>query len=159
MKFGLTSPVLLLALAGQVCLAGQWYVAPDGKPANPGKKQAPWDIASALSGEQQVAAGDCIHLLEGTYKCCPKELYEIRRVGTESAPINIRPAPGSRVRIDGGLSMQSPSEHVWVRATRADIKGRGHTVRPSTCGCETWRYLFPSRGRRDLSARALIRKT
>ncbi|MBN2269239.1 MAG: right-handed parallel beta-helix repeat-containing protein, partial [Sedimentisphaerales bacterium] len=28
---------------------------------------------------------------------------------------HVRPAPGARVRIDGGLSVQSPSAHVWIR--------------------------------------------
>lgn len=115
MKYGLASLVLLLVPAGQVCLAGQWYVAPDGKSTNPGTKQSPWDIASTLGGEQKIIAGDNVYLLEGTYKHRPKELYEIRLVGSENAPINIRPAPGCRVRIDGGLSMQSPSTHVCIR--------------------------------------------
>ncbi len=62
-----------------------------------------------------MAAGDTIYLLEGTYRRRPKELYEIRLAGAEEAPIHIRPKPGERVRIDGGLSVQSPSEHVWIR--------------------------------------------
>lgn len=115
MKYAIISPALLLILAGQVCPAGQWYVAPDGKPANPGTRQAPWDITSALGGEQKIAVGDSVYLLEGIYKRRPNELYEIRLVGEENASINIRPAPGNRVRIDGGLSMQSPSAHVWIR--------------------------------------------
>jgi hypothetical protein len=104
-----------VAVAAQISLAGQWYVSPDGKSSNPGTAEAPWDIASALDGRQKVAAGDTIVLLEGTYRRRPKELYEIRLVGTEESPIHIRPEAGKRVRIDGGLSMQSPSAHVWVR--------------------------------------------
>jgi len=115
MKYGLASLVLLLVPAGQVCLSGQWYAAPDGKSTNPGTRQAPWDIASALGGEQRIAAGDDIYLLEGTYERRPRELYEIRLIGSENAPINIRPAAGNRVRIDGGFSIQSPSAHVWIR--------------------------------------------
>jgi len=99
----------------QVSSASRWYVAPDGKSSNPGTRQAPWDIASALDGTQKVEAGDTIYLLAGTYRRRPKELYEIRLAGAESAPIHIRPESGDRVRMDGGLSVQSPSAHVWIR--------------------------------------------
>ncbi|MHC4567073.1 MAG: right-handed parallel beta-helix repeat-containing protein, partial [Planctomycetota bacterium] len=85
------------------------------EPSNPGTRQAPWDIASALAGRQKVSAGDTIYLLGGTYRRRPKELYEIRLVGADKAPIHIRPEPGGRATIDGGLSVQSPSAHVWIR--------------------------------------------
>jgi hypothetical protein len=115
MKYGSILSAYVLAAATQMTLAGQWYVSPDGKPSNAGTQEAAWDIASALDGRQKVAAGDTIVLLEGTYRRRPKELYEIRLVGTEESPIHIRPEQGKRVRIDGGLSMQSPSTHVWIR--------------------------------------------
>lgn len=114
MKHYITFFVLLLLLAVQVSSATQSYVSPDGKSTNPGTQDKPWDIASALDGKQKVAAGDTIYLLEGTYKRRPKELFEIRLTGTEDKPIHIRPLPGKRVRIDGGLSVQSPSAHVWI---------------------------------------------
>ena len=101
-------------LATGISSASQWYVSPDGKSTNTGTQDKPWDIASALDGKQKIAAGDTIYLLEGTYKRRPKELFEIRLVGTADKPIHIRPLPGKRVRIDGGLSMQSPSAHVWI---------------------------------------------
>jgi hypothetical protein len=106
---------LLLLFAASRCAAGQWYIGPDGKPTNAGTPDAPWDIASALDGRQKVAAGDTLYLLEGTYKRRPKELFEIRLVGTAENPVHIRPVPGKRARIDGGLSVQSPSAHVWIR--------------------------------------------
>lgn len=115
MKCYITCFVFFLLPAVQICSAAQWYVSPDGKATNPGTHDKPWDITSALDGKQKVAAGDTIYLLEGTYKRRPKELFEIRLVGTEDKPIHIRPLPGKRVRIDGGLSMQSPSAHVWIR--------------------------------------------
>jgi len=58
MKCGLTFSACVLAVAAQISLAGQWYVSPDGKSSNPGTREAPWDIASALDGEQKVPAGD-----------------------------------------------------------------------------------------------------
>ena len=115
MKYCIVLFVLFLLPAVQISSAAQWYVGPDGKSTNPGTQQRPWNIASALDGTQKVAAGDTIYLLEGTYNRRPKELFEIRLVGTADKPIHIRPLSGKRVRIDGGLSMQSPSAHVWVR--------------------------------------------
>ncbi len=111
-EMGLFFCVLLMI---QTALAKEYYVAPDGESSNAGTREAPWDIASALGGAQKVAPGDTIFLLEGTYRQRPKELYEIRLVGTGESPIHIRAAQAKRVRIDGGLSMQSPSAHVWVR--------------------------------------------
>jgi hypothetical protein len=105
----------LLTLAVEVSSAGQWYVGPDGKPSDPGTQGAPWDIASALDGSQKVAAGDTIYLLAGTYRRRPQELFEIRLVGSENNPIQIRALAGMRARIDGGLSVQNPSAYVWVR--------------------------------------------
>ena len=107
--------VLVLSFLVQRVAAGDFYVGLDGKSTNAGTVQSPWDIASAFDGRQKVAPGDTIYLLEGVYRRRPKELFEIRLVGTADKPIYIRPAPGARARIDGGLSMQSPSEHVWVR--------------------------------------------
>jgi hypothetical protein len=104
----------VLLLAVQICSAAQWYVGPDGKSTNPGTQDKPWDIVKALDGTQKVAAGDTIYLLEGTYKRRPNELFEIRLTGTSDKPIHVRPLPGKRVRIDGGLSIQSPSAHVWI---------------------------------------------
>ncbi|MHC4678640.1 MAG: right-handed parallel beta-helix repeat-containing protein [Planctomycetota bacterium] len=113
MKYALS--LLLSVMITQISPASRWYVSPDGASSNPGTREDPWDIASALGGEHNVEPGDTIVLLEGTYRRRPKELYEVRLVGTGDAPIHIRAARGQRVRIDGGLSMQSPSAHVWVR--------------------------------------------
>jgi hypothetical protein len=115
MRCSIVLLALLLWQAVQVSSATQWYVGPAGKPANPGTKESPWDIASALGGQQRVSAGDTIYLLGGTYKRRPQELLEIRLAGTAENPIHIQPAPGNRARIDGGLSVQSPSAHVWIR--------------------------------------------
>jgi hypothetical protein len=115
MKHGVILIILFLLPAAQMCTAAEWYVSPDGKAANPGTKEAPWDIASALDGKRQIAAGDTIYLLEGTYKRRPAELFEVRLVGTAEHPIYVRALPGKQARIDGGLSIQSPTENVWIR--------------------------------------------
>ena len=113
MKYYIDLFVFLILI--QISSASQWYVSPDGKSTNPGTQDKPWDIASALDGTQKVIAGDTIYLLEGTYKRRPNELFEIHLVGTSEKPIHIKPSQGKRARIDGGLSMQSPSANVWIR--------------------------------------------
>jgi len=95
--------------------AADWYVAPEGETANPGTKESPWDLASALNGRKEVRPGDTIHLLEGTYRRRPNELFDVRLAGTAEKPIRVQPVPGRRVWIDGGLAVQSPSAHVWIR--------------------------------------------
>jgi len=114
MKYMRILSACLLAITAEISFASQWYISSDGKSTNSGTQVSPWDIASALAGKQKIAAGDTIFLMEGTYRRRPNELFEIRLVGTEKAPVHIRPIPGQRVRIDGGLSVQSPSAHVWV---------------------------------------------
>ncbi len=105
----------LLALAAPVARAADWYVGPAGSPKGKGTREAPWDVVSALGGKQPVKPGDTLYLLAGTYRRRPQELFEVRLVGAEGKPIQVRPAPGARATIDGGLSVQPPSAHVWVR--------------------------------------------
>jgi hypothetical protein len=93
----------------------EWYVAPAGIATNSGTQKAPWDIASALSGRKEIVPGDTVYLLGGIYRRRPNELFEVRLAGTAEKPIHVRPPTGQRVRIDGGLAVQSPSAHVWIR--------------------------------------------
>ncbi len=104
--------LLLWSLAVQ---GADWYVAAEGTSANAGTKESPWDLASALNGRKEVGPGDTICLLEGTYRRRPKELFDVRLAGSADKPIVVRPAPGRRARIDGGLAVQSPSANVWIR--------------------------------------------
>jgi len=115
MRYGRALFACILLLDVAVCSAGQWYAGPEGKSTSAGTRNEPWDIASALDGKQKIAAGDTLYLLEGTYRRRPNELFEVRLAGTEEKPIVMSPAEGARVRIDGGLSVQEPSAHVWIR--------------------------------------------
>ena len=108
----LLASLLVLSLAAE---GAEWYVAPEGTDANPGTKESPWDIASALNGRKEVRPGDTIYLSEGTYRRRPQELFEVRLAGSAEAPICVRPAAGSRVRIDGGLAVMTPSANLWIR--------------------------------------------
>lgn len=108
---GTSVALLLLSLA----VADERFVGPAGRPDNAGTRESPWDIESALAGRLKVAPDDTILLLEGTYRRRPKELYEVKLVGTAEQPVHVRPAPGARVTIDGGLAVLAPSAHVWIR--------------------------------------------
>jgi hypothetical protein len=110
-------PVVLACLL-LWCLVTQgadWYRAPDGRSTNAGTKEAPWDIGSALNGRQEIQPGDTLYLIEGTYRRRPNELFDVRLAGSAEKPIHVLPVPGHRVRIDGGLAVQSPSASVWIR--------------------------------------------
>jgi len=104
-----------LLLLIQCLRAAEWYVAPGGKATNGGTQESPWDIASALNGRDEIKPGGTIYLLEGTYRRRPSELFDVRLKGVVDQPIHVRPVPGQRARIDGGLAVQSPSAHVWIR--------------------------------------------
>jgi hypothetical protein len=110
-KSCLITAFLLAVPAG----AAEWYIGPAGTPGGKGTRAAPWDIASALDGKRGVRPGDTIYLLGGTYRRRPQELFDLRLAGTRDKPIHVRPAPGERATIDGGLALQAPSAHLWVR--------------------------------------------
>jgi hypothetical protein len=113
----LRNSILAAALITRAALpacAAEWYVAPQGTPAGNGTKDAPWDLAATLLGERPVRPGDTILLRGGTYRRRPAEQFAVKLVGAEGMPIHVRPAPGERARIDGGLAVHNPSAHVWI---------------------------------------------
>jgi len=113
---GLTLACVLFATASSS--AADRYVAIDGKAENAGTEAAPWDLESALSGAQQVAPGDTIWVGGGTYKHSNRQPgtngYAVKLVGAEDKPIHVRPVPGDRVTIDGGLRVENPSKFLWI---------------------------------------------
>src|SRR5262245_32988713 len=76
----LMSPIGVGAAAGQAEEAGwservpkvegarHYYVSAQGRPDNPGTRDAPWDLPSALAGRQKVAPGDVIWVRGGQYR-------------------------------------------------------------------------------------------
>lgn len=115
MNKSMCAAAMAAAWAWAVAAGGaEWHVAPDGRAGNAGTKDSPWDIASALV-QAKVQPGDSVVLQAGTYRRRPAELFDIRLVGSADRPVTVRPADGARATIDGGLAMQSPSAHVFVR--------------------------------------------
>ncbi|MHC4177571.1 MAG: right-handed parallel beta-helix repeat-containing protein [Planctomycetota bacterium] len=119
----LIAAVLLLAAITIPANAAEWYAAPGGKPDAQGTRDAPWDLDSALSGQQEIAPGDTLWLLAGTYKYPDRKLgspgYVVRMAGEKDKPITVRGVPDRRVTIDGGLSVQRPS--TWLRIRDLEI--------------------------------------
>ena len=96
--------------------AREYFVAPDGKPGNPGTAQAPWDLASALDGSHKPAPGSLIWVKGGTYKHPDRKnaYYAAKLTGQKEAPIIVRAAPGERATVDGGISVESPAAFLWL---------------------------------------------
>jgi hypothetical protein len=117
----LKSLCVIVGLAGTLhqAVAAEWFVSTTGKPDAPGTKAAPWDLESALSGKQKIAPGDTLWIHSGTYKHPDRKLgtpgYVVRLAGQQDRPIQVRAAPGERVTLDGGLSVQQPATWLWIR--------------------------------------------
>ncbi len=94
--------------------AADWYVGPKGNPTGKGTRSDPWDIESALIGKHWIMPGDTIYLLDGTYRRRPQEKFAVKLAGTKEKPIHVRPAAKERAILDGGLSVQNPSAHLWM---------------------------------------------
>jgi hypothetical protein len=82
----------------------------------------PWDLESAWAGKQAVALG-CRGrrsglMMPGVYRHPQREWtggnFRLSLAGEQDAPIHIRPVPGARVTIDGGLIVDGVSQHVWM---------------------------------------------
>lgn len=87
--------LLVLACSGSL-RAGEFQVAPDGRPDGDGSAARPWDLATALSHPVAVRPGDTILLGAGRYSGGYTSVLR----GGRTAPITVRPAAGARVMLD-----------------------------------------------------------
>jgi hypothetical protein len=80
------------------------FVAANGLATNPGTRQEPVDLATALSSNSPASPGDTIWLRGGTY------LGNFTSVlaGTEAMPIHVRQALGERATI-AGVALDAPA--------------------------------------------------
>ncbi len=119
--------ILAAALCGPLVAADQRttqemevrrYVAPDGKPDNPGTAESPWDIHSALGGRQKIAPGTVVLLAGGHYRHPERNWdspgFMVDLAGEPERPIHIRPVAGERVTLDGKVQVWHNSRHVWL---------------------------------------------
>ncbi|HYF48607.1 MAG TPA: chitobiase/beta-hexosaminidase C-terminal domain-containing protein [Planctomycetota bacterium] len=89
--------VLVFAAQG---FAAEFHVSPTGTSAGTGSAASPWNLQTALNHPAAVKPGDTIWLHGGTYT----GRFVSRLIGTATAPIIVRQAPGERATIDGGVN-------------------------------------------------------
>jgi hypothetical protein len=91
----------------------EFWVSVSGTAKNDGTREHPLDLATALSGEGPVRAGDTVWLRGGTYR----GVFSSTVTGTASAPIIVRQAPGERATIDSAESgrdaLAAGGEYTW----------------------------------------------
>ncbi len=104
----IVTATLLLSLSVP---AADWYVAPSGTPIGPGTLLAPYDLATALSG-QVGQPGDTFWLRGGTYALGH---LDTQIAGTPGQLITFRPMPGEAARVDGSLSFFGTAGDVILR--------------------------------------------
>ncbi|MEQ1747372.1 MAG: T9SS type A sorting domain-containing protein [Saprospiraceae bacterium] len=104
-----TTVTLLTLLAPVAAFGTQFFVAPNGSPANDGSFISPWDLQTAFDQPAAVLPGDTIWLRGGTYFGNPNNTtqnevagFVSRLNGTVDRPIIVRQYPGERAVIDGG---------------------------------------------------------
>src|SRR5688500_12364100 len=90
----ITLAAALPAAAPPPAPGADWYVGPKGTAKGEGTRRSPWDLESALLGQQAVKPGDTVYLLAGNYRRRPAELFEVRLAGEKGKPVHVRPAPG-----------------------------------------------------------------
>lgn len=91
--------------------AREYFAGPQGLPGNPGTREAPWDLASALGGAHPVSPGDVIWVRGGTYQ----GKLEVKLAGKPGAPIHVRAYPGERATImNSTLAVTPPATSVWL---------------------------------------------
>jgi len=95
----------------------EYFVAPGGKPEGAGTRDAPLDLATALSGNSPARPGDTIWLRGGTY--WGPFVSDVR--GSADAPVVVKQYPGERAVIDG---VRAPAEStLTVRGTDTSFIG------------------------------------
>src|ERR1043166_2228605 len=136
--------MLLVVLWFASKAAPEYFVSVDGKPTNPGTKESPWDLSSALSSDHKVEPGTTIWIRGGTYK----GTFQVGLSGTEAAPVQVRAVAGERVTIlNSGLTVDPPANYVWIRDLEiagdapiekrvTDQTGSWPKGMPGTCGLE-----------------------
>ncbi len=96
--------IVLIALAlfpPQDALGRSFFASPQGSSTGDGTQSDPWNIETALKHPADVAAGDTIQLLAGTYQ----GHFVSSLTGTSSSPIIVKPFGQDLVIIDGNTGV------------------------------------------------------
>ena len=104
-----------------------YYVSPTGKADAAGTFADPWDIYSALGGEQKkVQLGDTLWVRGGVYASKPnvyaskpnekgeRRDIDIKLAGTEQKPILVRQVKGERAIVDAIVSVSKPTDYIQI---------------------------------------------
>jgi hypothetical protein len=86
-----------------------FYVALNGSPTGNGRKDHPWDLATALNQPDSVQPGDTIWIHGGTYQ----GTFDSKLTGTVTSPIVLRESPNERAIIDGTFTMSGQYAYYW----------------------------------------------
>jgi hypothetical protein len=89
----------------------EMYVAPEGKPENPGTKDAPIDLKTALTDAAKVTAGTLVWVKGGKYEVGKLQQNKAMK-GTRERPIILRAVPGERATVLGEINIGG--DHLWV---------------------------------------------
>lgn len=111
MKSRLILMAAFVAIAS-AATATEWFVAPNGDAENAGSVESPWNLASAVSGNKPVRAGDTIWLRAGVYRN-PRSEFVVRCAGKPDKPIVIRNYRRERATIDGAVVLDGPDVWLW----------------------------------------------
>ena len=121
--------------------APEFFVSLEGKFENAGTREEPWDIASALGGQQKVAPGCVVWLRGGKYLYPVRDPekagngFSVRLSGAEGRPIHVRAWPGERVTIDGGLEVSGG--HLWLWDLEIALSDDWRPKKPAPHGAGT----------------------
>jgi hypothetical protein len=110
----------------------EYFVSPAGLPTNDGSPERPLDLATALSTQSPVQAGQKIWLRGGTYSGG----YVSAINGADGAPIVVRNYQGERVILDGanadaqqhGIVLQVIGTHTWFWGLELTYSNPTHVV-------------------------------
>lgn len=96
------------------------YASPNGSAGNAGTELSPWDLQTALE-HSSILPGATVFLRGGTYKhpnrAVSSKGYFVRLQGAAGNPIVVRPYPGERAIIDGGIQSDNgtPGNHYRIQ--------------------------------------------
>jgi len=143
--------LLCMLTAGEMVMAGEYFVAPGGKAENPGTLQAPWDMAQANAAARP---GDTVTFLPGDYE----GVIEPTASGEEGRPITFRSQKPLAARLVGGTSSDGLALCVRVKGKQYIVLA-GLELRPTNhawFNLEGCKYLRLSGLRMQQGRRAYI---